>query len=159
MLNNRAVSSAYYNKLDFYLLYVLLFAIVYGQQQAIFSALLAVVGYCFRQMYDRSGFEVLMDYGTYVWMAQLFILGMVVGYMRDQIRYIKEKDKEEIGYLNGQLGDMIDINERNVRMKHMFERQIVNQKDSLGKFMRLCQNLINMVRRRCFSMRRMCCHI
>ena len=84
MLNNRAVSSAYYNKLDFYLLYVLLFAIVYGQQQAIFSALLAVVGYCFRQMYDRSGFEVLMDYGTYVWMAQLFILGMVVGYMRDQ---------------------------------------------------------------------------
>ena len=70
-----------------------------------------------------------MDYGTYVWMAQLFILGMVVGYMRDQIRYIKEKDKEEIGYLNGQLGDMIDINERNVRMKHMFERQIVNQKD------------------------------
>lgn len=67
-----------------------------------------------------------MDYGTYVWMAQLFILGMVVGYMRDQIRYIKEKDKEEIGYLNGQLGDMIDINERNVRMKHMFERQIVN---------------------------------
>lgn len=46
-----------------------------------------------------------MDYGTYVWMAQLFILGMVVGYMRDQIRYIKEKDKEEIGYLNGQLGD------------------------------------------------------
>ena len=100
-----------------------------------------------------------MDYGTYVWMAQLFILGMVVGYMRDQIRYIKEKDKEEIGYLNGQLGDMIDINERNVRMKHMFERQIVNQKDSLGKIYAIVQNLINMVRRRCFSMRRMCCHI
>jgi len=141
MLNNRDVSSAYYNKLDFYLLYVLLFAIVYGQQQAIFSALLAVVGYCFRQMYDRSGFEVLMDYGTYVWMAQLFILGMVVGYMRDQIRYIKEKDKEEIGYLNGQLGDMIDINERNVRMKHMFERQIVNQKDSLGKIYAIVSEL------------------
>lgn len=82
-----------------------------------------------------------MDYGTYVWMAQLFILGMVVGYMRDQIRYIKEKDKEEIGYLNGQLGDMIDINERNVRMKHMFERQIVNQKDSLGKIYAIVSEL------------------
>ena len=74
-------------------------------------------------------------------MAQLFILGMVVGYMRDQIRYIKEKDKEEIGYLNGQLGDMIDINERNVRMKHMFERQIVNQKDSLGKIYAIVSEL------------------
>ena len=68
--------------MDFYLLYVLLFAIVYGQQQAIFSALLATAGYCFRQMYDKTGFEVLLDYNTYVWMAQLFIVGMVVGYMK-----------------------------------------------------------------------------
>ena len=61
-LNNRAVSSQYFSKLDFYLLYVLLFAIIYGQQQAIFSALLATAGYCFRQMYDKTGFEVLLDY-------------------------------------------------------------------------------------------------
>ena len=133
MLNNRAVSSQYFSKLDFYLLYVLLFAIVYGQQQAIFSALLATAGYCFRQMYDKTGFEVLIDYNTYVWMAQLFIVGMAVGYMKDQIRNIKEQDKDQIQYLNGQLGDMTDINDSNVRMKHIFENQIVNQKDSLGK--------------------------
>ena len=133
MLNNRAVGSQYFNKLDFYLLYVLLFAIVYGQQQAIFSSLLATAGYCFRQMYDQSGFEVLLDYNTYVWMAQLFILGMVVGYMRDRIHYIKHQDEEEIGYLSGQLDDMEDINDSNVRMKHTFESQIVNHKDSLGK--------------------------
>ena len=141
MLNNRAVSSQYYNKLDFYLLYVLLFAIVYGQQQAIFSSLLAVFGYCFRQMYDKSGFEVLLDYSTYVWMAQLFILGMAVGYMRDQIRHIRQEDREEIRYLNGQLEDMTDINDSNVRMKHMFERQLINQKDSLGKIYSITSGL------------------
>ena len=133
MLNNRAVGSQYFDRLDFYLLYVLLFAIVYGQHQAIFSSLLATAGYCFRQMYDQSGFEVLLNYNTYVWMAQLFILGMVVGYMRDQIRFVKNQDEEEIGYLSGQLDDMADINDSNVRMKHMFESQIVNHKDSLGK--------------------------
>lgn len=141
MLNNRAVSSPYYNKLDFYLLYVLLFAIIYGQRQAIFSSVLAVAGYCFRQMYDKSGFEVLLDYSTYVWIAQLFILGMVVGYMRDQIRYIKEEDREEISYLNGQLADMTDINDSNVRMKHVFERQLINQKDSLGKIYSITSEL------------------
>ena len=99
MLNNRAVGSQYFDRLDFYLLYVLLFAIVYGQHQAIFSSLLATAGYCFRQMYDQSGFEVLLNYNTYVWMAQLFILGMVVGYMRDQIRFVKNQGEEEIGYL------------------------------------------------------------
>ena len=50
MLNNRAVGSEYFSKLDFYLLYVLLFAIVHGQQQALLSAGLAVGGYCFRQI-------------------------------------------------------------------------------------------------------------
>ena len=141
MLNNRAVSSQYFSKLDFYLLYVLLFAIVYGQQQAIFSALLATAGYCFRQMYDKTGFEVLLDYNTYVWMAQLFIVGMVVGYMKDQIKNIRNQDEDQIQYLNGQLGDMSDINDSNVRMKHTFERQIVNQKDSLGKIYEITSQL------------------
>ena len=71
MLNNRVVGSQYFSQLDFYLLYVLLFAIVYGQQQATFSALLATAGYLFRQTYTRSGFEVMLDYNTYVWIAQL----------------------------------------------------------------------------------------
>lgn len=133
MLNNRAVGSQYFDRLDFYLLYVLLFAIVYGQQQAVFSGLLATAGYCFRQMYQQSGFEVMLNYNTYVWMAQIFILGMVVGYMRDQLHFIRHEDEEEIGYLNGQIDDIADINDSNVRMKHTFEAQIVNHKDSLGK--------------------------
>ena len=141
MIHNRAAGSQYFAKLDAYLLYVLLFAIVYGQQQAIFSALLATAGYCFRQMYNQSGLEVLMDYSTYIWMAQLFILGMVVGYMRDQIHHIKKDDQEEIGYLHGQLGDMTEINDSNVRMKQIFELQLVNQKDSLGKIYEITSSL------------------
>ena len=89
MLNNRMTDSAYFTNLDPYLLYVLVFAIIYGQQQATFSAVCAVAGYLFRQMYQRTGFEVVLDYNTYVWIAQLFILGLIVGYMRDQIRMIR----------------------------------------------------------------------
>lgn len=141
MLNNRAVGSQYFDRLDFYLLYVLLFAIVYGQQQAIFSALLATAGYFFRQMYEQSEFEVLLNYNTYVWMAQIFILGMVVGYMRDQITFIKTQKEEEIAYLSEQLNDMLDINDSNVRMKKTFESQIINQKDSLGKIYSITSKL------------------
>ena len=133
MLNNRAVGSAYFKNLDFYLLYVLLFAIVYGQQQATFSAVLAVAGYCFRQMYTRSGFEVLLDANTYVWIAQLFILGLVVGYMRDSIKKLREESVEEREFLAQQLGDIQDINTSNVRVKDALETQIVNQNDSVGK--------------------------
>lgn len=133
MLNNRAVGSEYFANLDFYLLYVLLFAIVYGQQQATFSAVLATAGYIFRQTYTRSGFELMLDTNTYVWIAQLFILGLVVGYMRDQISKLRAESREEKEFLEQQLRDIQDINSSNVRVKDALETQIVNQNDSVGK--------------------------
>lgn len=140
-INDLAAGSEYFEKLDFYLLYVLLFAIVHGQQQAIVSALLAVAAHCYRQMAGSTGLEVLLDYSTYVWTAELFIVGMAVGYMRDQLRTIRDEDAEEIRYLNEKMNDIADINDSNVRMKKNFEAQLVNQRDSLGKIYELTSSL------------------
>lgn len=141
ILNSKAASSEYFNRLDFFLLYVLLFAIVYGQQQAIFSSLLAVGGYFLQQLYGRTGFEVLLDYDIYIWMVQLFIIGMVVGYMRDQLQFIKDENEEEVRYLSRKVDDIADINDSNVRMKQSFETQLVNQRDSLGKVYEITSSL------------------
>lgn len=141
MLNNRAVGSEYFANLDFYLLYVLLFAVVHGQQQATFSAVLAVIGYFFRQMYDRTGFEVVLDANTYVWIAQLFIVGLVVGYMRDSISKLKRESKKETDFLSSQLRDIHDINSSNVRVKDALETQIINQNDSVGKIYSITSQL------------------
>ena len=141
MMNNRTVGSEYFANLDPYLLYVLLFAIVYGQQQATFSAICAVAGYMFRQMYTRSGFEVVLDYNTYVWIAQLFILGLVVGYMRDQIRTIRMESRELEEHLSRQIVDMKDINGSNVRVKGVLEQQLIDHRDSIGKIYSITSTL------------------
>ncbi|MCD7716998.1 MAG: NAD(P)-dependent oxidoreductase [Lachnospiraceae bacterium] len=143
MLNNRATDSKYFAKLDFYLLYVLLFAIVYGQQQATFSALLAILGYVFRQSYHRSSFEVMMDYNTYVWMAQLFIVGLIVGYMKDRLNVMQEENRQEMRYMEGQLDDIQNINTSNARMKNLLADQIINGEDSLGKVYEVTSRLNN----------------
>ena len=113
----------------------------YGQQQATFSALLAVAGYCFRQMYHRSGFDVMLDYNTYVWIAQLLILGLAVGYLRDQLRAMREEQRHEVSYLTKQLDDISDINVSNVRVKEILANQIVNQNDSFGKLYEITSSL------------------
>ena len=141
MMNNRTVGSQYFANLDPYLLYVLLFAIVYGQQQATFSAILAVAGYLFRQMYTRSGFEVVLDYNTYVWIAQLMILGLSVGYLRDQLSSMKADKADEITYLNNRLKDIEEINAINTRLKNDLETQVVNQSDSIGKIFEITSSL------------------
>lgn len=141
LLNKGAASSQFVARLDLYLLYVLLFAVVYGQQQAIFSGFLAVVGYIIGQMGVRSGFDVLVDYNTYVWMAQLFIVGLVVGYLKDQLHFLQGENRSRVQYLHGQLKDIEEINDSNVRMKHNFESQVVNHKDSLGKIYEISTTL------------------
>jgi len=141
MINNRTADSAYFANLDLYLLYVLLFAIVYGQQQATFSAVLATAGYCFRQMYDRSGFELMLDSNTYIWIAQLFILGLTIGYMKDKLNVLKRESEEEQEFLSVQLSDIQDINNSNVRVKDALETQIVNQDDSIGKIYSITSSL------------------
>ena len=64
IVSHRATDSLYFSKIDFYLLYVLLFAVVHGQRQATLSAALATMGYLFRQMYGRTGLAVVTDYNT-----------------------------------------------------------------------------------------------
>ncbi len=140
-LNGQAADSEFLAKLDIYLLYVLLFSVVHGQQQAVFSALLAMGGYCYQQMSVHSLFEVLLDYNTYVWMAQLFIVGLVVGYMKDQLSFIREEGRCRVQYLNGQLKDIEDINDSNVKLKHNFESQVVNHRESLGKIYEVSSSL------------------
>lgn len=141
MINNRTADSAYFANLDLYLLYVLLFAIVYGQQQATFSAVLATAGYCFRQMYERTGFELMLDSNTYIWIAQLFILGLTIGYMKDKLNILKRESEEEQEFLAVQLSDIQDINNSNVRVKDALETQIVNQNDSIGKIYSITSTL------------------
>lgn len=132
MLNNRATGSQYFSKIDFYLIYVLLFAVVHGQRQATLSALLAAAGYLFRQMYNQSGIAVVTDYNTYVWIAEIFIVGLVVGYMKDQLNFLKDEKEQEVDFLSEQVTDITDINDSNLRVKEGLITQVVNYDYSLG---------------------------
>ncbi len=100
-----------------------------------------MLGYCVQEMQVRPGFEILLDYNTYVWMAQLFIVGLSVGYLKDQIRFLKNESRAQMEYLNHQLSDISEINDSNVRMKQNFETQVVNHKDSLGKIYEISATL------------------
>ena len=133
ILNVILADSTVFSGMDFFLLYVLIFAMVYGQQQATFSAVLSVIGYFYAQLSKQTGFEIMMDSHTYVWMAELFIFGLSVGYMRDQLKNIKNENIEEREFLTEQLSDIQDINSSNVRVKDALSTQIINQNDSVGK--------------------------
>lgn len=141
LLNNRTADSDYFRRIDVFLLYVVLFALFYGKRQAIVAAFFSTIGFIFRQAYYRTAIEVLVDYNIYIWMAQLFIVGMAVGHLRDSIKIITDDKDEEIAFLSGQLDDIYDINSSNLKVKNILEDHIVSYDDSLGTLETLASSL------------------
>ena len=133
LLYSYASGSGYLSRLDAFLLYVLLFAAVHGQQQAVFSAVLASIGCFIRFSSAQGGFTLSIGYDTYIWIAQLFIVGLVVGRLHDRIQLLKDEAADEQNYMSGQLADIRSINESNVRVKDALTTQIINHNDSIGK--------------------------
>ena len=54
---------------------------------------------------------------------------------------MRNEHRSKVGYLSGQLKDIEEINDSNVRMKHNFEEQVVNHKESLGKIYEISSTL------------------
>lgn len=140
-INKYSQGSAFFANLNPYLLYVLIFATVHGQQQATFSALFSTLGYCFFPTNGKTGFEVLQDSNTYIWVLQLFVFGLVVGYMKDRIAKLLREQEAEREYLSAQIRDIKEINNSNIRVKDALENQIVNQNDSVGKIYSITSSL------------------
>lgn len=141
LLYSFAGNSEYLNKIDIFLLYVILFAVVHGQQQAGVSAFLASVGYFIRLSSEQGGFTLAVGYNTYIWIAQLFIVGLIVGHLRDRIQLLRDEAADEQDYMSGLLSDIRSINESNVRVKDALTTQIINQNDSIGKIYRVTSSL------------------
>ncbi len=106
------------------------------------SAALATAGYILGQMMqNRSGFEVMIDYNTYVWIAQLFIVGLAVGYLRDKMKQTSLEAEENYAYIDTQLSDMKDISDTDIRIKKSLEEQVVNQSRSIGTIYDITKSL------------------
>lgn len=133
--------SSFFTHVDFFMLYVLLFALVHGLHQSIFTAALSALGYFIVNMNGENHLELLMDVGTYVWLAQIFIVGMSVGHLKDRLRQVQSDKDEEINYLALRLGDISEINKSNVAIKNYFEQQTINSTESLGFFYEIVARL------------------
>lgn len=141
LLNNYTADSTYFREINFYLLYVLLFAVVHGRQQAIFSSLLSVAGYCFSRLYTSSGFHLLIDVNTYIWIAQLFTVGLTVGHLRDNLREMEYDKNEKIDFLSERMNDITVINYSNTRIKNYYAEKLISTSESIGRIYEITSRL------------------
>lgn len=125
--------------LDMFLLYVILFAIFYGQKQAVISALLAAF---WGAINSNVGADIFSNTTQWVlWVVRLFVVGLSVGYLKDRNVSLRANAKENEDYLNTQLENIKVINDTNARIKNVVEDQLVNHDHSLGKIAQITAEL------------------
>lgn len=133
--------SNYFEKVDFFLLFITLFALIHGLNQAVFTGVLSMLGYFYLNVSKVPILELFMDVGTYVWLAQIFVIGMSVGYLKDNMRQMKEDKDEEIDYLKGRISDISEINDSTTEIKNYFENQVIGNKENLSFFYNIMTRL------------------
>lgn len=130
-----------FEKVDFFILYVFAFATIHGFFQSIYTSVLSTIGFFLLNSDSNNLLTVMLDGKSYLWLAQLFILGMSVGTLRDKIHQNDEKWQEETDYLKDQLEDITTINESNVELKDYFEQRDINNRESLNYFYSIIRRL------------------
>lgn len=141
MLSHGMVDISYINSINFYLLYVLLFAIVYGRHLAIFASLFSVIGYSLSYMLNASSTSLIIDANVYIQIVQIFIVGLSVGYLKDKFIEKSIDMKDEVNYLKDQLKDIMVINSSNERIKDYYSDKVVGSTESIGRIYNITAKL------------------
>ncbi len=130
----------YLKYIDLYFLYVLFFALRYGQQQAVFASVLASAAVLVGN-FHQAGFTSLMGYADYLWIAMVFAFGLASGYVKDQLTKRDEEADEDHEYMQVQIDDIRAINGTNVRVKDSLEDQVVSEVGSIGEIYGITRSL------------------
>ena len=129
------------DNLNFFIIYVLTLAVVYGTSHGLFASILGGTGLLFVMMQEDSFLDVVTDYSFYLRFLQLIIVGVIAGYIRDRYARQNKGLTEERNYLTTELSEVTRINDNNVYVKNIYEKRLVGYENSLSRIYELTSRL------------------
>ena len=132
---------AFQNVIDVYLIYALVIAVVLGAVPSTLAVLLSVLGKYYILFLANHTVSIFTDYKNYLWMLQIFSLSVLTGYLRDWYTRSVSEMKRENDYLKKEIASLKSINDSNVEVKDVFEKRLVNYKDSYAKVYEIISQL------------------
>ena len=125
--------AAFHNVIDVYLIYVLVVAVVLGAVPSTLAVILSILGKYYSLFLTNHTVSVFTDYTNYLWILQIFSLAVLTVYLKDWYARSVGEMKRENDYLIKEIDSLKSINDSNVEVKDVFEKRLVNYKDSYAK--------------------------
>lgn len=123
----------FHQAVDVYLLYVILIALIYGYMHSAFAVLLSIIGKLYIVLLQDTRFFAVDDYGIYLWVLQIFSVGVLVGYLKDKYKRKLQDQHDEKNQLQIELTNIKDINSGNIEIRSLYEKRLLNYKDSFAR--------------------------
>lgn len=125
--------AVFHSVIDVYLIYALIVAVVLGAVPSVIAVILSVLGKWYLLLGASSPLAVFSDYKNYLWILQIFSLAVLVGCLRDWYTGTVGEMGRENAYLKKEIDSLKAINDSNVQVKDVFEKRLVNYRDSYAK--------------------------
>lgn len=126
-------SMSFHSVIDMYLLYVVMIGLIYGFGQTIFTIVLSVIVKTYTSYSWDMKMVALTDYYMYLWVLQLFAIGVSVGYLKEQYKMKVLDVRDRNDQLSSDLSEVQEINSGNEEIKALYEKRLLNYKDSFGR--------------------------
>ncbi|MCI7322243.1 MAG: NAD-dependent epimerase/dehydratase family protein [Lachnospiraceae bacterium] len=125
--------AVFHSVIDVYLIYALIVAVVLGAIPSVLAVVLSILGKWYLLLRAASALAVFTDYESYLWILQIFSLAVLVGCLRDWYTGTVGEMGRENAYLKKEIDSLKAINDSNVQVKDVFEKRLVNYRDSYAK--------------------------
>lgn len=133
--------AAFHQVIDVYLIYVMVIAVVLGAIPSTLAVILSVLGKYALLFLTEHSLAVFTNYENYLWILQLFFLSVLTGYLKDWYTRSVDEMKRENTYLKKEIESLKSINDSNVQVKEVFEKRLVNYKESYAKVSEIISQL------------------
>lgn len=123
----------FHETIDVYMLYVLVTAVIYGYLQGIFAVAFSTVGRLYMHLATDSAYIRFEGDEIYLWIIQIFVIGALVGYLKEKYRRKDADHKDDLEYLQLEIDALKTINDSNVQIKDAYENRLLNYRDSFAR--------------------------
>lgn len=124
---------SFHGSVDIYLVYVIIISIIYGYLQSIFAVTFAALGKIYIDITYSSPYLEFSGYDVYLWIIQIFTVGVLIGYLKDKYRRRYADYMDERDYLVNELEILKEINDSNVKIKSEYENRLLNYRNSFAR--------------------------
>lgn len=129
LLNGTVIGSS----IDFYLIYIVLIAVTYGNLHTLFAIALSTIAKITSVFPEVISMSIVSSYEIYLDILQMLVIGVAVAYMRERYRRENADLMDEKRYYESELIDITRIYDGNQYIKNMYEKRIISYQNSLAR--------------------------